>query len=164
MPAVLIPASRDHEPVLAGLLERYAQDFRGLTDLPRGPDGRFEYKDLPRYWIEPDRHAFFIHDDVLAGFALVKLGSQRSGDPRVRDMAEFFIAPEHRRRGLGTEAAHRVWARFPGPWEVRVLRAHPAALAFWEHAIAAWIGGPPERAEFAANGRPWAVLSFESRP
>lgn len=160
----LLPASREHEPILADLLERYAQDFRGLTDLPRGPDGRFVYKELPLYWVEPGRHAFLVYADGLAGFALVKRGSQRSGDPRVHDMAEFFIAPEHRRRGLGTGAAHRVWARFPGPWEVRVMQANRAALAFWEHTITARIGGLPGRAEFEEHGRPWAVLSFESSP
>ena len=52
----LIPATRDHEAVLANLLELYIYDFSEVVDVPLGPDGRFGYKGLPQYFIDADHH------------------------------------------------------------------------------------------------------------
>lgn len=50
-------------------------------------------------------------------------------------MAEFFVRPEFRRSGLGKRATINIWKLHPGQWQVRVLAAHTAADAFWQHAI-----------------------------
>jgi predicted acetyltransferase len=42
-------------------------------------------------------------DDSVAGFVLVKRGSEVSGDQDVWDMAEFFVMREFRRQGIGTQ-------------------------------------------------------------
>ena len=74
--ARVIPATRDQEPILANLLELYIHDFSEILPMELGPDGRFGYKDLSNYWIEPDRHPFLITvDEKLAGLVLVKKGS-----------------------------------------------------------------------------------------
>src|SRR5271156_4802387 len=113
----VIAAALDQKSTLANLLELYGHDFSEFLDLEIGPDGRFGYIDLPLYWTEPGRHPFLIHvDGKLAGFAFVKAAQQP-----LWDMAEFFIVRAYRRRGIGTQAAHEVWRRFPGPWRVRVM-------------------------------------------
>jgi predicted acetyltransferase len=114
----LDPAVLEHAPILANLLELYAHDFSEFHTLAIGADGKFGYKFLPLYWSEPNRHPFFVRvNGRLAGLALVKRGSEITGNPTVWDMAEFFILRGCRRRGLGTLAAHEVWGRFPGHWE-----------------------------------------------
>jgi predicted acetyltransferase len=71
-----------------------------------------------------------------AGFALVQRGSRLTGAPDVWDMAEFFVVRRHRKRGVGAEAALRVFAAHRGRWEVRQRRENPAATAFWLRTIA----------------------------
>jgi predicted acetyltransferase len=99
----------------------------------------------------------------LAGFVLVKRGSEISGNETVWDMAEFFILRGHRRSGVGTAAVHEVWKRFPGQWEVRVMESNHAASHFWQHAITKFIGKPIQPALIEKNDRHWHLFSFESR-
>ena len=106
-----------------------------------GSDGRFEYGSLSLYWTEPNRFPFIVRvDGRIAGFALVKKGSDFSGDLTVWDMADFFIVRGERRRLVGQSAASEVWRRFPGQWEVRVLPNNIPALGFWSKAISNYKG------------------------
>jgi predicted acetyltransferase len=160
----LIPATPEHQPLLANLLELYIHDFSEFHNLELGPDGRFGYKNLPLYWLDPDRHPFLLRlHGKLAGFVLVKRGSEISGNETVWDMAEFFILRGHRRSGVGTAAAHEVWKRFPGQWEVRVMESNHAASHFWQHAIMEFVGKPIQPALIEKNGRLRHLFSFESR-
>lgn len=158
------PATQDQQPILANLLEFYAHDFSEIVDLEIGEDGRFGYPPLPLYWSEPSRHSFLIRiDGQLAGFALVKQGSELTGNKAAWDMAEFFILRGYRRRGIGVHAAHQVWKRFPGPWEVRVMHANTSALHFWANAVAAFTGQSIDPHSIDHNGKRWFLFSFESR-
>jgi predicted acetyltransferase len=158
------PATQDQQPILANLLELYAHDFSEIVDLAIGDDGRFGYASLPLYWSEPSRHPFLIRiDGQLAGFALVKQGSELSGNQAAWDMAEFFILRGYRRRGIGAHAAHRVWKRFPGHWEVRVMNVNASALHFWANAAAAFTGHSVNPHSIDHNGKRWSLFSFESR-
>ncbi len=159
----LVPATPDQQPILANLLELYIHDFSEIHHVELGPDGRFGYKNLPLYWLEPHRHPFLIRlNDKLAGLILIKRGSEISGDETVWDMAEFFILRGYRRRGVGTEIAHEVWKRFPGQWEIRVMESNHAASHFWQHAITEFVGRPIQPALIEKNGRQWHLFSFES--
>jgi predicted acetyltransferase len=158
----LTPATPDEQPILANLLELYAHDFSEWIHLPLGDDGRFGYPRLPLYWTEPNRFPFLVRNGGPAGFVLIKQGSELDGDPRVWDLAEFFIVRGERRRGLATRVAHEVWRRCPGKWEVRVREVNAPALAFWTRAIRSFVGREvvPERVE--RPGKVWLVFSFES--
>ncbi|HEU4557303.1 MAG TPA: GNAT family N-acetyltransferase [Longimicrobium sp.] len=157
-------AAPEQEPVLANLLELYAHDFSELIDLQLGPDGRFGYPALPRYWTEEGRFPFLVTvDGHLAGFVLVSRGSRISGDPEVWDMAEFFIVRGCRKQGIGTAVAHEIWRRLPGCWEVRAMERHQAACAFWDAAIAGYTGGGAEPADVELEGRRWQLFSFTSQ-
>jgi predicted acetyltransferase len=160
----VMPAAPQEEPVVANLLQLYAHDFSEFHDVELGLDGRFVYKELPRYWRESNRHPFLVRvDDTLAGFALVKRGSEISGNASVWDMAEFFVLRAYRRRGVGMEGARQVWRKFPGPWEVRVMEANRSALVFWERAIAGGAGRAMQAATVEKDAERWNVFSFESR-
>jgi predicted acetyltransferase len=125
----IIAATLDDKTAIRHLVELYAHDFSELTGGDVDEQGEFGYPDLDRYWTDSDRHPFLIRvDGRIAGFALV-----RSGRPH--DMAEFFVMRKYRRGGVGVQAARRVFASFPGDWQVRQLSANAAASAFWRVAI-----------------------------
>jgi predicted acetyltransferase len=150
---------------MANLLELYAYDFSEFRHLELGADGRFGYKPLPLYWSDPDRYPFLIQvDGRLAGLALVKRGSEFSDRETVWDVAEFFILRAYRRQGIGLKAAHKVWRKFPGPWEVRVMQSNRSALDFWQRAITTFNDGQAIRpARIEKDGECWYVFSFESK-
>jgi predicted acetyltransferase len=153
----------EQSPILANLLELYAHDFSQFQPLDIGLDGRFGYKSLPLYWSESNRHPFLIRfDGKLAGFALVKRGSEISDNQDVWDMAEFFVLRGCRRRRIGTLAAQEVWRRFPGFWEVRVMQSNPSATFFWKRAISDFIRAAIQPVRIEKNGRSWQLYSFKS--
>jgi predicted acetyltransferase len=161
----VIPATFEQQPVLANLLELYAHDFSEFHDVALREDGHFGYADLPRYWSDPGRYPFLVRmDGHIAGFVLVKKGSELTCSDTVWDMAEFFVVRGYRRRGAGTEIAHQVWTRFPGQWEVRVMESNQAAHQFWERAIAEFAGKATPSHRVEKDGRDWLLFSFESNP
>jgi predicted acetyltransferase len=156
-------ADAEHETILANLLQLYAHDFSEFYDVDLGPDGRFVYKELPLYFSESNRHAFLVRKDGMwAGFILMRRGSQISGADDVWDVAEFFVLRGCRRRGVGTEIARRIWSRFPGKWEVRVMEGNRSAHRFWERAIALFVGREIAPVAVQKNGEAWRVYSFDS--
>jgi len=103
----VLPATTEHEPVLANLLELYAHDFSEFSDLKIGVDGRFGYKSLPLYWRNPNRFPFLVRaNGDLAGLVLVQRGSQLSDAGEIWDVAEFFVLRGYRRQGIGLRVAH----------------------------------------------------------
>lgn len=84
-----------------------------------------------------------------AGFALVarQTHASRTADYR---MADFFIAREARRRGVGQAAVRLILDRFAGKWEVVEYSRNPRAVAFWRKAIATYTKGAYQ--ERVANG------------
>lgn len=129
----VIPAVEEQEPTVANLLELYAHDFSEFLGLELGADGRFGYKNFLLYWSEPNRQPFLVRmDGKLAWLVFVKRGSEISANDTAWDMAEFFVVRRYRRRGIGTEIAHKVWRQFPGRWEVRVMQSNHAAHHFSE--------------------------------
>lgn len=160
----LIPAPPDQQPILANLLELYLHDFSEFHHLRVDPNGRFGYPNLPLYWSDPDRHAFLIKiNNKLAGFALIKKVPHASTGQSPWDMAEFFILRRYRRSGMGTRAAHEVWNRFPGPWQVRVMHSNTSALHFWKHAIRKFTGRRANSDFIENEGQTWHIFTFESR-
>jgi predicted acetyltransferase len=159
----IVPAAREEEPVLARLLELYAHDLSDVAGLTIGADGRCGYGPLPLYWTEPGRHPYLFRvDGNLAGFALVKLGSEVTGTLDVWDVAEFFVLRRFRRRGFGVRAAHRVWSRHAGPWEVRVMDRNTEALGFWQQAADAFVGAHIEPEFVELRGKRWHVFRLAS--
>jgi predicted acetyltransferase len=160
----IIPAMCEHAPILGNLLELYIHDFSEFLHVKIGADGRFGYKDLPLYWSEPGRQAYLAHvDGSLAGLALVKKGSDFSGNENTWDMAEFFVLRAYRRRGIGTQIAHQVWRRLSGKWEVRVMQANVSAELFWEQAISQFVGEAVHPVPVDKHGECWKLFSFESK-
>jgi predicted acetyltransferase len=92
-------------------------------------DGRYPYFDL--YWTDPaTRYPFWLKDGMAnAGFALVDRDGGRT------EMAEFYVAPEYRGRGIGLRAARRLIAQYPGAWRITQREANAGAIAFWHRVL-----------------------------
>jgi predicted acetyltransferase len=159
-------ATAADDTLLANLLELYIHDLSAaFPDVALGPDGRFGYPPLPRYWAEPDRRfAYLIRaEGRVAGFVLATRGSPAAVDPDVYDVAEFFVLRRDRRAGVGRRAAGLLWRRHPGRWVVRVSEANTGGLAFWRGVVAEAAGGRVTESTRAGGAAPWRVLAFDTR-
>jgi len=158
----IIPATVAHQEVLANLLQLYMHDFSEIIPLELGPDGRFEYPELPHYFSEASRFPFLVAiDGRWAGLVFVRQNEYEGG--KVWDMAEFFLLRGYRRRGIGTAVAHLVFSRFPGAWEVRVMDANRAATHFWQQAIESFTGSSLQPERRWHNSKDWWIFRFESQ-
>lgn len=154
-------AAYDQKPVVENLFELYAYDLSDTFDLHLGPEGRYGYPSLSLYWTEATRFPLLIKvDEHLAGFALVSRGSVISGDPDVWDMAEFFVMKRYRRTRVGARAAHALWSRFKGRWEVRVVETNRPALMFWQSAIASFTEAATPPVSVQQGGRQRLCFAF----
>lgn len=130
-----------HRDVLRRLMEFYLYDFSSFMEC--FPNERGSFEDAPpfSYISNPKVDSYLVQvEGRLAGFVMVLLHSRLSGDPRVRDLNQFFILRSYRRNGIGTQAAHMVLRLYPGCWEVRCLESNTAAKAFWERTILRVVG------------------------
>jgi predicted acetyltransferase len=156
-------AGLEQKAILRNLLELYAHDFSSFVDLEIGQDGRFGYEGLDLYWTDADRHPFLVTvDQKIGGFILVDAVRQDEASPTTWDVAEFFILRSYRRRGIGTSAAHQVFKRFPGHWQVRVRLSNQPACNFWKHAIVQFAA--VRSARMVSGGAMRQVFTFDSPP
>jgi predicted acetyltransferase len=149
---------------LSELLDLYVGELSTLFAIEADVDGRFGYDKLPLYWIQPDRRfAFFIRSGKdRVGVALVTRESATNDAPEHLDVAEFFVLPAHRGRGIGRQAASLLWDRLPGQWVVRVSQANVAALPFWRNTVQSYTGGTFSVSERPGQPDSWHVFSFRS--
>jgi predicted acetyltransferase len=160
----VIPASRDDRTKLRNLMQLYLHDFSEVLQYAPDRDGSFSYPHLDAYWKDDWRKPFLITaDGHLAGFALVRTASVVTGSAEVADMAEFFVVRGLRRQGVGRAAAHLLFGKFHGTWEVRVIDHYAAARSFWLSVINDAAQGPVERLSWANDdGQRFDVFRFET--
>jgi predicted acetyltransferase len=156
-------ASQADEPVLAALAELYIYDFTEFTGEDVRDDGRFGSEWLARYWTEAGRWAFIARvDGKLAGFALVRRGSEFGDKTAPWNMAEFFVMRKYRRHGVGRSLATAMFDRFRGPWQVHELAANTPAQAFWRRIIGDYTNGAFEERVLEDEKRGGPVQIFDN--
>jgi predicted acetyltransferase len=147
----------------------YGEYLDSLADLNTGlfsvigPGNQHQDEIFANWFSNDQSHPLLIlkgRDSV--GFALVtrpripKAG-EKSADYR---MSEFFVRKEHRRAGIGRDAATLIFDRFAGNWEIVEYMRHPGSVAFWRHVVAVYCAG--HFTERLHNGE--VQQRFASRP
>ena len=155
-------------PMFDSLFQLYLYDFSEHTALggqwgELDENGRFDYSPgIDSYFEERDRVPLLIRaDGNIAGFALLHRWSALDR-PLDRAVAKFFVLRKYRQARVGTRAAHLVFRRYPGRWEIAVADYNPEALMFWRSAVRSL--GVPGVEERAGDGRRWSgtVLCFDN--
>ncbi len=160
MDILLVPAIESDGRELLIRLEAYYRELSHfnpwLYDLTQG----FSYPNLSLYFNDPKRHAYFIksarHD---VGIAFVHNFSHRTGSSEINDIEEFYVYPDYRGVGAGRRAAHLLFNKFPGEWEVRVREANTPGMAFWG-AILPKLGSTHRTLTWSEDRSRWQVHKF----
>jgi predicted acetyltransferase len=110
-----LPADRT---ALADMLASHLAELGAAADYPW----------LDRYWTDANRWPYVAcRDEEAVGFALVRVVNDGQ-----LELAELYVEPAHRRRGVGGVIARELFARHVGAWRVRVLAHNARGLAFWQ--------------------------------
>jgi predicted acetyltransferase len=153
-PTRIARATEDQKPVIANLIQLYLYDMTESMPFPVGPDGRFEYDFLDRFW----RFPYLIYaGDEIAGFALVIDECPLTGRKPCWFMAEFFVLKAYRRAGVGQAALKAALALHQGDWHVAVPHANAPARAFWNTALA---HQKPTQRTIRFDGDDWLLNTF----
>lgn len=150
----IVPATSDHKPVIANLIQLYLYDMTESMPFPVGPDGRFEYDFLDRFWRFP--HLIYSGTE-LAGFALVIDECPLTARQPCWFMAEFFVLKAYRRAGVGQAALDAILDAHPGDWHIGVPKANQSAQAFWGRALTPH---DPAVQEIIFEGEDWRLNAF----
>jgi len=142
--SVSVKVARSFERrLIESLIEFYIYEFLEMEppcSIRRefvGQDCYPPFANLHRYWRIEGFHPLLVRvEGRLAGFALINTRSRCGGKVEL-NMAEFFIAREHRGCGVATAAVRLILAQYPGRWEVAVAEHNVAAKMFWPRALAA---------------------------
>lgn len=157
----IVPARIQQKLVMENLFQYYLHDFSQYVDLELNDRGRFEYPHLAEYWQKENRYPFFITaNGKVAGFVLVTCESKGKGQ-RLSDISEFFVLRGFRRQGIGKQAAYRVWDRFPGSWQVRVMCRNQPAVSFWDTVIREYTADETKPQRLTRGGYEWLVYHFQ---
>lgn len=156
-------ASAAHTRLLDRLMQLYCYDFSEFSEMPLNSDGTFGNADFIREQLGPNHEQYLIRSGpATAGLAIVTRGSYLTGDPAVTDMAQFFVLRAYRRHRVGERAAIELFRRYPGPWEVRVIRSNAAAQSFWRRTIDAFTTGRYREEDVATDLHDGPVFRFDS--
>ena len=157
----IIPATPEHQPIIANLFELYVHDFSEFHHLDLNGNGRFGYEHLSLDCRKQGRYPFLVLvRGNLAGFAFVKKRSELCEGQSAWEIAEFFVVRAHRKQGIGTHVAHDLFRKFPGRWEIRVMPLNRVALRFWESAITKFMNAKLEPARIEIDDVDWYVYAF----
>ncbi len=159
----LILAKPTDAPLVKTLLDEYLRELNKFETRIFSDDGLIDYPYFDVYWSEYGRHPFIIkHQGQVIGFAFVR--DPHSTHSSRHQIAEFYIKPDYRGRGLGRQAVITIWQQFPGSWELQGLIGNAIALEFWRACIQAATGQTPQTQQIQMNGETRIQFEFHISP
>lgn len=98
-----------------------------------------DYPFLELYWKEENRIAVnLLYQEKIIGFALINDWIVSKAFKANKSIAEFYIIPEWRRKGMGKKAAYELFDTYKGKWEIRQSSTNSTAIKFWREIIKAY--------------------------
>lgn len=117
---------------------------------------------MARWFADDSSYPLIIlKNDQPAGFALVSRPPRNRRDQVDFRMAEFFVAFKSRRLGVGRDAAHLIFNRFAGTWEITEFVHNKGAVSFWRAILNEYTGGKYQ--ERVAHGEVRQVFTSGNR-
>ena len=152
----VVRAGEADRATIASLIQLYLYDMTATMPFPVGPDGRFEYDFLDRFWQHP--YLLRVGNDI-AGFALVIEECPLTGRAPCFFMAEFFVLRAYRGHGHGRAAVSAIAALHQGNWHIATPVLNIPALEFWSRTLSP---RQPEVGDIVFEGDTWRLNAFRA--
>lgn len=128
----VVPATIEEKLVILALIQPYLEElsrFPDIEPLHKDENGVYQYSYLDAYWEEKERFPYLLHSDgKIAGFALVRVRVEVDGR---WEMAEFYLLPQFRRRGLAMSCVADIFEKHPGEWTIMFNKHNLPGRALW---------------------------------
>lgn len=128
----IVPITQNNAHIFEVFAQDYEAEFSALTRKEPNASGRFS---LEATWQDPYKGFYQFINETPTGFVVVGIVEGRF------DIAEFYILPCYRKKGLGKTLAYKMFDTFPGLWQVRQIKEATGARLFWRNVIDAYTGG-----------------------
>lgn len=133
-------------------MELYNYDFSEYDGEDVDTEGHYAFTYPESSWKDPTKQPYFIYaDHQLAGFILVDTCCHYIQEPGAHNIADFFVMKKYQKRGVGRQAAEKMFERYPGKWEVRPYPLSPVSRVFWNKVLSRYTGGHCELHRDAPN-------------
>lgn len=118
--------------IYKNLAQAYEAEFSPLTQKYPNELGIFEPDTLPQG--SYTGHLLYYKKTPI-GFCVTNLENE------VKDISEFYIIPNMRKRNFGQFLAMTTFDKYPGKWQVRQIEGAFGAIKFWRKVIEKYING-----------------------
>ena len=155
----LVPIEEKAE--LSGLVNEYLKVHCEHQEIRTKPESVEDYIYFPEYWREVGRFPYFIKcEDEVAGFVLVRTVFEEPGD--FYQVSDYYVKPKYQGTGLAWEAINLLWQKYPGRWELQVIRNNTRANSFWLKCFRYYATTEPVVAELEYEDGKRYQYNFES--
>jgi predicted acetyltransferase len=163
MKVVLQKAKASDLAIIKNLVPYYIYDMSEYMGWAAKPDGRHDGCDgIEAYWSDSDKHAFILRTGrEPAGFVLLLEGNH--GPSIDYSFTDFFVLRKFRHRGVGERIARQLFNRYPGHWQIDLLKGNKPAAAFWRKVISRYTRGEFKTKSASCGDGPVTILQFTSR-
>ncbi|MCI4671215.1 MAG: GNAT family N-acetyltransferase [Bacteroidia bacterium] len=146
----------DEKYILKAMMNDYFYEMEP-DNFPR------QYPYLDSYWEEKDRIPIkVLWDGDWIGFVLINAWHIDTDFQAERSIAEFYIVPPMRRRGIGQTLARAIFSVYQGKWEIRQNQKNTSAIAFWRNTIAIFKGDDYLEKSLEWEGQSYIIQLFQS--
>ena len=160
--AILVrPALSNELACIENMMQFYNYDLSESLPLDFAETGLYAIRPKAQYWSKPGVAPFVIYvDDELAGFAVVD--GEVIQPQSQYNMGYFFIARRYRGRGVGKQAASKIFAQLPGAWEVYFYTNNKTASRFWDGVVIKSSAHAVAASAQIIDGEPCTLFSFST--
>ena len=126
-------------------------------------DPVLNYPYLNSYWNAVNRFALFVEiENKIIGFVLINEWIMLESFGARYSVAEFYIQPAHRRKGIGYRVVQQIFDKWKGKWEVRQTADNSPAINFWRSCIHRYTNGHFNEISFHQNDQIYLIQTFET--
>jgi len=122
----------EEEHILQNMFEYYDYEFSQYLNFELNKDGLFRKAPIGIYLSDGEFTSYFIKsDETLLGFVIVK----KTGNMPLFEIEQFFIMKKYNGKGIGKQAAIKIFDKYKGDWKVTQVERNYPAQAFWRSVI-----------------------------
>jgi predicted acetyltransferase len=146
---------------IENMMQFYNYDLSESLPIDFAETGLYKLRPKEQYWSKRGVVPFVIYvDEALAGFAV--MDDEVIQPESDYNMGYFFIARRYRGRGVGKQVAIKLFAQFPGAWEIYFYTDNKAASQFWNAVIAKSLAHDVAISAQIIDGEPCTLFSFST--
>jgi predicted acetyltransferase len=132
MNILIVDVLPEDENILQNMFEFYDYEFSQYLDFEVNKDGLFRKAPVSMYISDNRFKSHFIKShEKLLGFVIVK----KTDNKPSFEIEQFFVLNKYNGKGVGKQAAFKIFDQYRGDWKVTQIEKNYSAQAFWRNVI-----------------------------